>query len=130
MGAGLAVEVVFAAPQPIRPILAVTIKTAHGAPVFGVSNRWTRQGSEQTPVVGGAISCSFARLPLMPGTYMLDLYLGDFGDPTRDLDIIIDAVALEVFPADVYGTGMLPRPMDGPVFCDASWSLASDDAAQ
>src|SRR5208283_3062483 len=36
MGAGLAVEVTFAAPAPIRPILAVTNKTAHGAPIFGV----------------------------------------------------------------------------------------------
>jgi lipopolysaccharide transport system ATP-binding protein len=125
MGAGLAVEVTFAAPAPIRPILAVTIKTAHGAPIFGVSNRWTREGYDQAPVSEGVISCNFARLPLMPGTYMLDLYLGDFSDQTRDLDVIVDAVALEIFPADIFGTGMIPRPTDGPVFCDASWSLAS-----
>ena len=65
----------------------------------------------------------------MPGTYMLDLYFGDFADQTRDLDVIIDAVSLEVFPADVYGTGLLPRAMDGPVFCEAEWHVTSDGNA-
>jgi lipopolysaccharide transport system ATP-binding protein len=128
MGADLMVEVSFAAPKPIRPILTVTIKTAQGAPVFGVSNRWTRHGCDEIPVPHGVISCNVARLPLMPGTYTLDLHLGDFGDQTRELDSIIEAATLEVFPADVYGTGMLPRATDGPVFCDARWSLATNGA--
>ncbi len=121
----LAVCATFVAPQPIRPTFAVTIKTAHGMPLFGVSNRWTWQGADQAPVAEGEITCEIARLPLMPGAYTLDLYFGDFGDPTRDLDVILDALTFEVFPADVYGTGMIPRPMDGPVFCDATWSLSS-----
>jgi hypothetical protein len=65
----------------------------------------------------------------MPGTYTLDLNLGDFGDQTRELDSIIEAATLEVLPTDVYGTGMLPRATDGPVFCDASWSLMTDGDA-
>src|SRR5579883_3313402 len=81
MGARLVVEANFAAPRPIRPTFAVTIKSANGAPIFGVSNRWTRQGAEAEPLRGGLIACEFPRLPLMPGTYLLDLYLGDFGDP-------------------------------------------------
>jgi lipopolysaccharide transport system ATP-binding protein len=129
MGADLIVKVSFTAPKPIRPILRVTIKTAQGAPVFGVSNRWTRQGFDEMPVPDGVISCNVARLPLMPGTYTLDLHLGDFGDQTRELDSVVEAATLEVFPGDVYGTGMLPRATDGPVFCDASWTLASDGAA-
>lgn len=126
MGAALAVQASFAAPHAIRPIFAVTVKSAHGAPLFGVSNRWTRQGFSGPALASGTITCNFPRLPLMPGTYMLDLYFGDFADQTRDLDVIIDAVALEVFPADIYGTGLLPRAMDGPVFCDAEWSVTSD----
>jgi lipopolysaccharide transport system ATP-binding protein len=125
MGGSLSVQARFAVPHPIRPILGVTIKTANGAPILGVSNRWTRAGCEALAPTHGTISCTFERLPLMPGTYMLDLYFGDFADTTRDLDVIIDAIALEVFPADVYGTGMIPRPTDGPVLCDASWSVDS-----
>ncbi|HXD91114.1 MAG TPA: ABC transporter ATP-binding protein [Candidatus Binataceae bacterium] len=129
MGGALAVATTFTAPRPLRPILAVTIKTAHGAPIFGVSNRWTRQGFTGPALAAGTITCAFPRLPLMPGTYMLDLYFGDFGDQTRDLDVVLDAVALEVFPTDVYGTGLLPRAMDGPVFCDAEWRVSGDDVS-
>jgi homopolymeric O-antigen transport system ATP-binding protein len=130
MGGSLAVQITFATENPVRPILGVTIKTAHGAPILGVSNRWTQEGCDGPAMTRGSIICSFPRLPLMPGTYMLDLYFGDFADVTRDLDVILDAVALEVFPADVYGTGLIPRPSDGPVFCDASWTVAGDNRAR
>ena len=128
MGESMAVQVSFAATNRLRPILGVTIKTNHGAPIFGVSNRWTRQGSDGPALSRGSITCNFPRLPLMPGTYTLDLCLGDFGDLSRDLDVILDAVSVEVFPADVYGTGLIPRVTDGPVFCDATWNVAADDA--
>lgn len=62
-------------------------------------------------------------MPLMPGTYELDLYIGDFGDPSRDLDVIRDAISFEVVAADLLGTGMLPRPNEGPIFCRATWEV-------
>jgi homopolymeric O-antigen transport system ATP-binding protein len=124
MGDRLVVRATFEADRPLRPTFAVTVKAPHGGPIFGVSNRWTRQGADLAPVTRGEITCEFPRLPLMPGAYSLDLYFGDFGDPTRDLDVILDAAGFEVLPADVYGTGMIPRPIDGPVFCDAAWSFS------
>jgi hypothetical protein len=127
MADSLAAQVRFAAPYPVRPIFAVTIKTAHGAPILGVSNRWTRDGCDGPALIRGSITCDLKRLPLMPGTYMLDPCLGDFADPTQDLDVILDAVALEVLPADVSGTVLIPRATDGRVFRDASWSVGDDD---
>ena len=133
IGSPLSVEVDFESPRPIRPTLGVTIKTAQGAPVFGVSNRWTNAGFDDAPIGSGRISCDFSSLPLMPGTYTIDLYLGDFADITRDLDVILDAISFEVYPADVYGTGALPRAIDGPVIWPASWTATaintSDGAA-
>lgn len=123
MGTPLSVAVDFNAPHPIRPILGVTLKTAEGMPLFGASNRWTNKGVDNARTASGTITCAFERLPLMPGTYLLDLYLGDFGDPSRDLDIIRDAISFEVVPADLLGTGMLPRPIDGPVFWPATWTF-------
>jgi lipopolysaccharide transport system ATP-binding protein len=123
MGAPFRATVEFSAPHPIRPILGITLKTAEGMPLFGVSNRWTNQGVNRQPVPGGTVTCAFERLPLMPGTYLIDLYFGDFGDPSRDLDIIRDAISFEVVPADLLGTGMLPRPVDGPVFWPATWTF-------
>jgi lipopolysaccharide transport system ATP-binding protein len=123
MGAPFEATVDFNAPHPIRPILGITLKTAAGMPLFGVSNRWTNQGFDTPRVSSGKVTCKFERLPLMPGTYLLDLYFGDFGDPSRDLDIIRDAISFEVVPADLLGTGMLPRPIDGPVFWPATWTF-------
>ncbi len=124
MGAPFQATVDFSAPHPIRPILGITLKTAEGIPLFGVSNRWTNEGVDHQPMPTGTVTCAFERLPLMPGTYLLDLYFGDFGDPSRDLDIIRDAISLEVVPADLLGTGMLPRPGDGSIFWQAKWSFA------
>ncbi len=121
MGSPLEATVDFGAPHPIRPVLGITLKTAEGMPLFGVSNRWTNQGVDAQRVSSGTITCGFESLPLMPGTYQLDLYLGDFGDPSRDLDIIRDAISFEVVPADLLGTGMLPNPADGPIFWTAKW---------
>ncbi|HVB78655.1 MAG TPA: ABC transporter ATP-binding protein, partial [Candidatus Binataceae bacterium] len=41
MGSPFEAAVEFNAPHPIRPALGITLKTAEGMPLFGVSNRWT-----------------------------------------------------------------------------------------
>jgi hypothetical protein len=56
----------------------------------------------------------------MPGTYLLDL---DFGDISRDLDLVGEAISFEVVAADLLGSGLLPRPHDGPIFCPAIWTF-------
>ncbi len=122
IGSPLSIQVEFRSARPLRPILGVTVKTAQGMPVFGVSNRWTHAGFDGPQLSEGIISCDFASLPLMPGTYSVDLYFGDFADITRDLDVVLDATSFEVYPTDIYGTGSLPRAMDGPVIWQASWT--------
>jgi hypothetical protein len=92
-------------------------------PLFAVSNRWTNDGADSQPKMSGTIGCNFEWLPLMPGTYVLDLFLGDFGDPYRVLDYIVEAISFEVVPADLLRTGMLPRSTDGPIFWPATWTF-------
>jgi len=121
MGSPLGVRVAFAAPRPVRPILGVVLRTAEGSPIFAVSNRWTQQGWDAAAAENGIITCNVDKLPLMPGTYLLDLFFGDFGDITRDLDVIREAISFEVAPADLLGTGMLPNAADGPIFWTAKW---------
>ena len=129
MGSCLSVRVAFSSPRPLRPIIGVNIKTAQGAPVFGVSNRWTDQGFDGPAVKNGTISCDLKNLPLMPGTYTIDLGFGEFGDISRELDVVFEAIPFEVFQTDIYGTGRLPRKTDGPVFWDANWTVSTRDKA-
>ena len=60
----------------------------------------------------------------MPGTYSLDLYLGD--NPYVDFDIIYDAISFEVPPADVFGPGKLPEAAWGLIFWPAKWRLEEE----
>ena len=126
MGSPLAVRVEFASPRPVRAILGVILRTADGAPVFAVSNRFTNEGWDSEGKKNGKIVCRFERLPLMPGTYLLDLFFGDFGEPSRDLDAIREAISFEVVPADLLGTGQLPHTGDGPIFWTGQWTVTDN----
>ena len=127
MGAPLSVEVSFrTSRKPIRPVLGVVVKSVIHAPVFGVDNRFIPGAEFTEPVFDDVICCSFERLPLMPGQYSLDLYLGD---EQRSLDVIYDAISFVVSEADVYGTGRIPPALTGPIFWHAKWSLRSQHVA-
>ncbi|SRR5579875_493500 len=121
MGSKLSIAITFCASQAFRPVPGISFKTAHGTPVFNVSDRFARQLHCCRPVTRGTIVCEIETLALMPGTYVLDLWLGD---PTHDFDIIFDAISFEVTPADLLGTGHLPPSSLGPVFCRANWLLS------
>ena len=123
MGSDLSVTVDFQSPNAaIRPVLGLVVKNYLGAGVFSVNNRII-PGFTFDPVREGRITCHLERLPLMPGTYTVDLY---FGDEHHTLDAVFDSLSFEVTPADVYGSGKLPPAHCGPVFLPARWSLKQD----
>jgi lipopolysaccharide transport system ATP-binding protein len=123
MGARVSLRVAYSASRPIRPVLGVTVKTSDGAPVFHVSDRYCGQLADCEPRACGTVTCTIESLPLLPGTYLADLWFGDAADFTRDLDVILDAVSFEVLPVDLYGTGRLQSSSLGPVFSKATWTL-------
>jgi len=126
MGAPLSISVSFAGdPYPIRPVLGLLVRSNMGAPVFTVNNRFIGGYNFSDPVLSGTITCNLTNLPLMPGTYSVDLYLGD---GAQDLDIIEHAISFEILPADYFGTGQLPHPSCGLIMIDASFQL--DDTAK
>jgi lipopolysaccharide transport system ATP-binding protein len=127
MGSTVSIRVKFEAPWPIRPCLGLTIKTERGFRVFHVSDRFASQLASRLPVTSGVVTCEIPQIPLMPGRYVVDLWLEDFANQTP-LDMVADAVTFEVIPADLLGTGRLPSPNEGPVFYRARWSLAAPDA--
>jgi lipopolysaccharide transport system ATP-binding protein len=120
MGSSLSVQVEFESlDKPLRPFLGLSIKTFIGARVTGIDNRII-PGFVFDPVGRGRITCRLDRVPLMPGNYVIDLYLGD---ENLSLDAVFDAITFEVAPADVFGSGKLPPPHCGPVCWPATWHL-------
>jgi homopolymeric O-antigen transport system ATP-binding protein len=123
MSAPMTICVKYNAQRSLRPVLGVTVRTLRGAPVFCVDDRFCGQLAFCEPAARGTVVCRIERLPLMPGTYIVDLSLGDTGG---DVDAIFDAISFDVLPADVTGTGRLPSQRDGPVFCEATWRLLGE----
>jgi hypothetical protein len=65
-------------------------------------------------------------LPLMPGTYCLDLWLNS---GTENVDLLHEAISFEVLPADIFGTGQLPGSECGPVIWPATFSIENSAVA-
>jgi lipopolysaccharide transport system ATP-binding protein len=121
MGGRFSVAVSFVSePDPIAPVLGLVFRTVVGAPVFTVNNKFIAGYVFVEQMGSGTITCTIDSIPLVPGTYSLDLY---FGDSSRDYDIVDGALKFEVIPADIFGTGKLPSPQCGPTFASARFSV-------
>lgn len=120
MGGTLVVKVSFDSGRPILPILGIVIKSLNEVSILSFNNRFIGGYHFEKRVASGTISCIVNDLPLLPGDYALDLY---FGDGPEDIDIVRNAISLEVLSADVFGTGQLPPPGSGVIYWPASFAL-------
>ena len=75
-----------------------------GGKTINANNRYQRNILRLSNGVN-AISCKLGMVPLMEGTYYLTIYLGD---ESRDIQVIENAVVIEVHEKDVWGNGKLP----------------------
>jgi lipopolysaccharide transport system ATP-binding protein len=81
-------------------------------------SRLTNQDFATLPAQGKLV-CRIPRLPLAPGSYILDLAVTVGGNRA---DKIKNAARLEVTPGDFFGTGRAINQV-GDVLCDHSWTL-------
>jgi hypothetical protein len=99
----------------------VSLYTVMSVPVFSVQT--TDQNFEISDFAGdGSISLVITRPNLMPGRYSAHVAAGDATHPLRH-DHIQDAAEMEIYPADVYGTGRLSAAEWTTVFLDCRWRL-------
>ncbi|HQR42450.1 MAG TPA: ABC transporter ATP-binding protein [Gemmatales bacterium] len=116
------IEVLWKSMAPLSELaLGVVVKDAHQTPIFGITNKVTGSRLICQSTHHGRVICRLPNLPLMPGTYSLDLY---FGDLLHDFDVIHNAADLTIVAADVYGTGRLPPVSCGNICLTATWELS------
>ncbi len=125
-GDSIAVIVAFKSPTPIRPCCSVTIKTDGGTRIFHISDYFSNELSTVAATDSGTVTCYVSELPLLPGRYFVDLWLGDFS--LTPFDRVTDACWFEVSPADLFGSGKLPSTAEGPVFLRGQWSFGPSSA--
>ncbi len=121
-GGTLTVKVAFStAGKILSPKLGVVVKTAAGAPIFLVGNRYLPGFDfEHRCYDEATLTCRLENLPLMPGYYWVDVMLGE---DVKTWDTIHNAVCFEVRSGDVYGSGKLPPPNAGPICWPATFEL-------
>jgi lipopolysaccharide transport system ATP-binding protein len=80
----------------------------------------TRQYGYSKPFQPGAnsITAVLPSLPLSPGKYGINVYLGNAG---RDIDVIKDALELEVLWDSNLGVEIPPKTFWGPIFFPVEW---------
>lgn len=77
-GAQLSIEVAFQVERTIEsPVLGIVIRDSYNVPVIGVNNRHYGTSFENVRLAAGLFSIAIPALPLVPGEYTIDLYLGD-----------------------------------------------------
>jgi lipopolysaccharide transport system ATP-binding protein len=69
------------------------------------------------------VRCRFRNLRLLPGSYLLNIALGD---GTDYLDRVDGAIRFSVEPTDVYGTGHIPSSRHGLIALETDWELTAD----
>src|SRR5438034_2905338 len=86
--------VTFSAPRPLSDVtFGLVVKNEFQMPLFGVNNLFQHSQPLQQQVKRGRVVCRLEKLPLVPGTYYVDLYLGTHG---RNFDVVLDAARFEV----------------------------------
>ncbi len=128
MGEGISVGVKFDfGQQQMRPNLILTIKNNYGVPILTASTKVHLQYKYDEPVSAGMITCHLRDLPLLEGTYSIDLFLTE---EYQNIDIVHDAICFDVIAADVFGTGQVPPPSEGSIFWPAEFEMASAAASE
>jgi lipopolysaccharide transport system ATP-binding protein len=101
-------------------MFGVVIRDQLQNPIFGINNIVLPDDCFKRPVAEGCIKCTVPRIPLMPGTYSCDLYLGYNG---QNHDVVMNAITFAVEETDVFGSGKLPPADTGRICWDVEWDL-------
>jgi lipopolysaccharide transport system ATP-binding protein len=121
MGEGLSIRVDFDyGSLRLRPNINICVKNNYGVPVFTASTRTHKQYQVAEAMSAGSVTCHLRDLPLLEGTYSVDLF---FGEEYQSVDVIYDAISFEVIPVDVFGSGEVPHTSEGTIFWPAEFEI-------
>jgi lipopolysaccharide transport system ATP-binding protein len=103
-------------------VSAISFTSLAGSFVTMLSNQVAAEPFYSIPG-RGYLACQIKKLPLSPGSYVLNLVINEGG---RIQDWLQEAIILTVESGDFFGTGRLPPASHAGVFFDQSWSLGKE----
>lgn len=120
-GCEMELRVDFVSPDALRfPVLGFSLKDRYEGPLIAINNKHYQDNLVSEAVDRGSISMRIPSLPLMEGSYVVDLFLGD---GSADVDIIRSAFVLNVEGRRLTAAGQMPNP-NWNKFCirDIQWA--------
>lgn len=122
MGCQLEIKVHFCSPKPIPyPVLGVIFRDSLGTPVLGINNNHYVGNVASRPLQEGDFSFIVNSLPLINGSYSVDIH---FGDNITDLDVRRDCMNFVVEKMPFSKTGVLPDEQINKFFVqDVTWRV-------
>jgi lipopolysaccharide transport system ATP-binding protein len=120
--------------EPLTVEFDLELDRALSEPQLGVGfdNHWGQRvctvttflSQSELPALAGRcrVRCRIPELPLVPGHYTLTLHVGSSQEPL--IDHLENVVALEVLPADFFGTGRMVTSLWGDTLVRSDWELA------
>ena len=105
-------------------VVQIDVADLYGANLFTLVTHITGQDFQEIPE-RGVLVCKVEKLPLLPGTYRLNVLCAALG---ANIDSVQNAAELSVVPGDFFGTGKLPTSNYGSVMVEHSWELERNSA--
>jgi lipopolysaccharide transport system ATP-binding protein len=123
MGCSLGLEVEVASNEKIDyPVLGIVIRDIQNNAILGINNKHYHN-SKPPAMTNGKFKIEIPNLPLMSGTYFLDLYLGD---GLVDIEVYTNACTLNIESKDFTGTGYLPNEKFNKLFIkNINWKIVT-----
>ena len=116
MGDALSICFQFKSRQPIlNPGVGIIIEDEHGTGLLSLDNNVVpTEKNTFRSLDSGIVRVAIPHLPLVAGTYFVTFCLGE--GTRRWVDNVERALAIQVEPADVFGTGRIPDRAHGSFF--------------
>jgi lipopolysaccharide transport system ATP-binding protein len=89
----LVVDIGFESPWPLTPIGGIGLRTIVGEPVWGSNGRFHPSPEQAKSMHCGILRCEARHLPLVPGEYLLSVWLADWDN---DYDSKIDVLRIRI----------------------------------
>ena len=122
-GQGLELHLTYAHESVLKsPYFGFTFMNHLGVRLFTVQTEQNYGGIEQLPKEGEVV-CKIPRLPLAPGHYTISI---GCGAQRQTLDVLEQAVPLEVHHTDVFGTGFLLPTQHSMFLVDSEWNFSGE----
>ena len=118
VGDSCAIELRFQANELIQnPSFGIVIRNSHGQLLAKLTTRITH-GVMPDVTRDGSVLIHVKRFDVLPGLYYLTFGISTFRE---QIDLIENALVVEVTPKDVYQTGKLPLPGTAMIYVPCHW---------